>query len=112
MKQPSNSLLQELNNNPTQFTRIMEILNSLQANAGEEEEEEDQLKKIGTTRKAGFSTFNKGRGVIKLDESTTNNAPVDDGVDSFGTGSAGSDCEKGSVASASDKDNEDYLKSD
>ena len=30
MKQPSNSLLQELNNNPTQFTRIMEILNQLQ----------------------------------------------------------------------------------
>ena len=30
-----NSLLQELNNNPAQFTRIMEILNQLQDGAGE-----------------------------------------------------------------------------
>ena len=28
--EPSNSLLKELNNNPAQFTRIMEILNKLQ----------------------------------------------------------------------------------
>lgn len=31
-KTPENSLLQELNNNPAQFTRIMEILNQRTAN--------------------------------------------------------------------------------
>ena len=72
MKQPSNSLLQELNNNPTQFTRIMEILNSLQADAREIEEDEDHLKKSSTSRQGAMSLFNKGKSVIKLDEPATN----------------------------------------
>lgn len=54
-KEPSNSLLQELNNNPSQFTRIMEILNQLQnENQDKEGDEKADFRKSHSLHPMGL----------------------------------------------------------